>query len=123
MTSDDLEESVRNFVAKHVGISPERLESETDVVDDLRIYGDDVWELVDDFAKAYKVSLDGFRWYHHTGPEGCNPLWLLSRPWWAKRIHVPIRLADMVESARRGVWSIEYPRGEAQPDDASERLI
>lgn len=50
-----------------------------------------------------------FRWYHHSGPEGCNPFWILFPPWWAKKVHVPIRLSDLVESARRGARAVRYP--------------
>jgi hypothetical protein len=78
------------------------------------IYGDDVWLFVLNFSERFKVNVDGFRWYHHTGPDGCNPLWLFYRPWWARKTYVPIRLADLLESARRGRWSIEYPENERE---------
>jgi hypothetical protein len=85
-----------------------------DIVKDARIYGDDVWELVEDFGKQFHVEMRDFRWYHHSGPEGCNPLWLFYRPWWARKTHVPIRLADLIESARSGVWCIRYPEDERE---------
>ncbi len=109
MSVDDLEDRIRALVAERTGVSPETIQLDTDVVDDLRIYGDDVWELVETFAEEFSVEMGGFRWCHHSGPEGCNPLWLLFPPWWARKKHVPIRLGDLVESARRGVWAVQYP--------------
>ncbi|WP_337177273.1 DUF1493 family protein [Paludisphaera sp.] len=111
---DDLEQRVRAFVHEQISWLPMDMASDTDVVDDARIYGDDVWELVDDFAEKFEVRVDGFRWYHHTGPEGCNPLWLFIKPWWARKAHVPIRLMDLVESAHRGEWTVRYPTDEEE---------
>jgi hypothetical protein len=90
------------------------------VVNDSGIYGDDVWELVDEFAKRFSVRMDGFRWYHHSGEEGCNPLWLLVKPWWARKTHVSIRLSDLVASARTGEWCVQYPPSEAEPAETAE---
>lgn len=78
---DDLEQRVRAFVHEQVPWLPLDMAPGTDVVDDAGIYGDDVWELVEEFAERFGVRMDGFRWYHHSGEEGCNPLWLLFRPW------------------------------------------
>jgi hypothetical protein len=106
---DDLEQRVRAFVREHIGWLPLDMDPNTDVVDDSGIYGDDVWDLIDDFAKRFNVRMDGFQWCYHSGPEGCNPLWLIFPPWWSRKSHVPIRLADLVESARRQEWSVTYP--------------
>jgi hypothetical protein len=116
---DDLEQRVRAFVHEQVLWLPLDMPAGIDVVNDARIYGDDVWELADEFAKRFGVRMDGFRWYHHSGPEACNPLWLLFKPWWARKTHVPIRLADLVESARRGEWVVQYPPGEAEAEPAA----
>ena len=114
MSADDLESRIRTLIIRQTGISPEKITAETDVVDDLRIYGDDVWELFEAFGKQFSVQMDGFRWYHHTGLEGCNPLWLLFKPWWAKKTYVPVRLGDLVASAQQGVWAVRYPERECQ---------
>jgi hypothetical protein len=113
---DDLEQRVRAFVHEQISWLPLDRAPSTDVVDDAHIYGEDVWDLVEEFSKRFGVRMDGFRWYHHTGPEGCNPLWLVFRPWWARKTHVPIRLSDLVESARRGEWCVQYPPGEAEAE-------
>src|SRR5258707_992365 len=98
MSTDDLHDRVRTFVAKSIGVSPERIQADTDIVGDFGAYGDDVWDMIEAFGKEFSVDLTGFRWYHHSGPEGCNPLWLFYRPWWARKPHIAIRLSDLVES-------------------------
>jgi hypothetical protein len=113
-TEDDLEDRIHALVAEQSGVSTERIRPETDVIDDLRIYGDDVWELLEKFGKQFHVEMQGLRWYHHSGPEGCNPVWLLFPTWWAGKTHVPIRLSDLVESARSGVWAVKYPEEERE---------
>jgi len=110
--ADDLEQRVREFVHQQVPCLPLDMAPGTDVVDDAKMYGDDVWELVEEFGKRFGVPLQRFRWYHHSGPEGCNPLWLFYRPWWARKTHVPIRLCDLVESARHRTWCVKYPESE-----------
>lgn len=106
---DDLEWRVREFVYERVPELPIDADLDTDVVMAARIDGDDLWEFVEEFATCFGVRMDGFRWYHHGGPEGCNPLWLVLRPWWAREPYIPIRLSDLIESARRGAWSVQYP--------------
>lgn len=93
---------------------PIDMRMDADVVNDSGAYGDDVWELVEEFGKVFDVQMDGFRWYHHSGPEGCNPFWLIFRPWWERKTHVPIRLSDLIESARRGEWCVQYPPEEEE---------
>jgi Protein of unknown function (DUF1493) len=112
MAAPELEARIRSFVRKTLGMDAARLTLETDIVDDLRIYGDDVWDLVEAFGKEFQVDVSAFRWYHHTGPEGCNPLWLIFKPWWARKTHVSIRLSDLVESVQQQRWSIVYPENE-----------
>jgi acyl carrier protein len=114
MVEENLENRVRALVAEYTGVPMEEIKLETDIVNDLRIYGDDVWELVYEFSKKFNVEMHEFRWYHHSGPEGCNPLWLFFQPWWTKKTHIPIRLFDLVESAKRGAWVVQYPEDERQ---------
>lgn len=113
MSNDDLELEVRKSVAEMVGLPLRKIITTTDVVEDTRIYGDDVFELVDGFAKRFHVDIASFRWYHHTGPECVGLLTqirsLFSKPWWARKTYIPIRVSDLVESATRGARIIQYP--------------
>lgn len=116
---DDLETRIRDFIHQEIPGLRE-IRADVDLVNDSYISGDDVWELVDRFAHQFNVRMEGFRWYHHSGPEGCNPLWLLFAPWWARKTHVPIRIADLVASARSGEWCLPYPPSEAEPEETPD---
>lgn len=108
VASDELERQVREFVHAE-SLLPVDFPGDEDLTVAAGVVGDDLADLVLAFGRRFSVDLRSFRWYHHTGPEGCNPLWLLYRPWWARKTHIPIRLADLVESAKDGVWSVKYP--------------
>jgi len=109
MEPDDLEQAVRRFVAEQLPWLPPDMPEGADLVEAARIYGDDVCEFVEDFGRRFNVDVTGFRWEHHTGPEGCNPLWLLFPPRWTRLPNLPIRTIDLIDSARDGRWSIRYP--------------
>jgi len=118
MSDDELELKVRKFVAESVGMALPKIVATTDVVEDTRIYGQDVFELVADFGKQFQVDVTSFRWYHHTGPEAISIFYQLrclftfTKMWWERKTYIPIRVSDLVESARRGVWIIQYPEHE-----------
>ena len=112
MIDDNLEFRIRALIAKSTGFALEKITSTTDAVRDTRIDGDDIDELVAEFGQQFRVDVSGYRWYHHGGPEGCNPLWLFYKPWWSRKTYVPMRICDLVESARRGTWVIQYPEDE-----------
>jgi len=105
---------IRELLATHAGVPAATVSAETRVWEDLKLYGDDVSELVNAFGKQFNVDLSGYRWYHHTGPEGCNPLWLVRKPWWERKTKIPIAVSDLVESTRLGKWSIRYPEDERE---------
>jgi hypothetical protein len=122
MSNDDLELNVRKFVAEAVGIGLPNIVATTDVVEDTKIYGQDVTDLVDMFGKQFHVDVSSFRWYHHTGPECINnfyQLWCvfaLRKMWWKRKTYIPIHVCNLVESARRGAWIIQYPEHERETD-------
>lgn len=101
-----LERQIRQVVQEQTGL-PFDLAPAADLTA-LGVWGDDLWSLLEEYAARFGVRMDTFRWHHHGGPDGCNPLWLVFRPLWLTE-HVPIRLADLIESARSGVWSVRYP--------------
>ena len=110
----DARETVIQIVAEQSGIARDKLTDDTRIFEDLHLDGDDVVELVEQVATTFGVDMASYRWYHHHGPEGCNPLWLIVRPWWMRKTHIPIRVADLIEAARTGVWPLAYPESERE---------
>src|SRR5690349_6932130 len=98
--SPDVRETVMQIVADESRVAREKLSEETRIVEDLHLDGDDVVELVERVGRIFDVDMTTYRWYHHHGLEGCNPLWLIFRPWWMRKTRIPIRVADLIEAAR-----------------------
>ncbi len=86
----------------------------TRLFEDLDMDGDD-FDVVIEVADRYGIDLAGYRWHHHSGMEGCNPLWFILPPWWMRTTHIPVRVADLVEAAESGSWPIEYPEEQVPP--------
>ena len=110
----DVRETVIQIVADQSGVRPEKLTDRTRIVEDLYLDGDDVVEIVERVSTTFNVDVANYRWYHHHGTEGCNPPWLIVRPWWIRKTHIPIRMSDLIEAANTKVWPITYPESERE---------
>ena len=113
IATEELETRVREFLCNMTQL-PRSLPRHTDLVGDAGICGDDIPELLEEFGEEFGVAFEDYRWYHHIEPRGYDPLWIIFRPWWTRKTHVPIRLIDLFESARCGTWTINYPDGERE---------
>ena len=102
------------IVAEHSGVARDNLREDARIVEDLHLDGDDVSEVVERIATTFGVDMANYRWYHHHGSEGCNPFWLIFRPWWMRKTHIPLRVADLIEAARTRAWPITYPESERE---------
>lgn len=111
---DTLFHQIRLLVAEKTGAPLERVREDTRLHENLKLYGDDIADLILSYRDHFGVDISNYRWYHHTGPEGCNPLWVFYRPWWSKKTHIPIRVADLVDGAYTGTWPIVYPEDERE---------
>jgi hypothetical protein len=113
-----LEDRVRLFIARKFEREPAQIPRDWDLVSYLRIYGNSVRDLVEQFGGEFQVDVTGFRWFYHTGPPGCLPRWLFRNRWWLQAPDVPIRLTDLVKSAETHTWAITYPtRRDRKPND------
>ena len=88
-------------VGSSAGVVLPKVSLSTRLVEDVGLDGDDFEELIERFGEQFSVDMGGYRWYHHHGPEGCNPLWLFVRPWWWRKTSTPVSVAVLVESARQ----------------------
>lgn len=123
MTSVSIEEEVAEFVATQTKRSVEAITLRTTLFGDLGVDGDDSEELVDAFMKRFDVDMGAYRPDRHFGPEGLPPwaplYWLVlawrafvekeSTPESRARL-VPIRVQDLIDSARARKWSIAYEK-------------
>ena len=105
--SDELFESVRQFVADKAGCDVGRLSADSSLFHDLGVDGADGWEFMEAFGARFGVDMAALDLSLHFGPEaGGNPFvwlwWDLTRSW--PRM-VPITIADLTEAARSTRWA------------------
>ena len=103
------------MVAEEAGCELAEVQLLTRLGEDLGLDGDDFDFVPIQLAQRYGVDMSGYRWYHHCGQEGCNPLWFVLPPWWMKATKIPVRVADLVAAVESGQWSIEYPGDPVSP--------
>ncbi len=118
-----LSERVIELVRRHVDCPPEKVTLGARLLEDLGVDGDDSGELLADFADTFRVDVSGYRWEHHFGTEGFDPVEALfrliprrwnrflgmSRPTWMRARHVPITVGDLAEAAEARRWLAQYP--------------
>jgi acyl carrier protein len=118
-----LEEQIISFVAKETGIRLSNVKPETTLFGDIGIDGDDGLELLGAFERYFTVDMSPCRLERHFGPEGLSP-W--SPFYWTVFIWrtiterdstsesrarlIPIRVQDLIDSARIGRWTISYEK-------------
>jgi hypothetical protein len=107
--SASIVDDLREFVATRLGAKVAEISAQTCLVGDLKLLAPDLDELIEDFAERYGVDCSSYLWYHHTSPDGCNPVWSLIPPWWSRAQRVPLRVSDLAASAVHGKWQIVYP--------------
>jgi hypothetical protein len=77
---------------------------------DLGLYGDDIEDLLTEYAARFGVDLSGFVWYFHTGEEGNGGIGAALFPPPNRRVReIPITLGMLHRFAEAGRWAVEYP--------------
>ena len=119
----DMELAVRRFLAERTGTGLERIDPSTRLDEDLGLFGGEVDDLVRDLAKVFRIDIREYRWHYHADEEQRTPLsWILA-PRQRRVPRIPLRTRDLVESARRGSWSIAYPDTDIVPRPEIRSLL
>jgi hypothetical protein len=101
-------DEIAQLVREQTGF-PGPLTEETALQADVGVYGDDLWDLLKNYAARFGVNMAGFRWYFHSPEEGFNLGGLVFRPPNARVQEIPITLGLLVEVANCGYWAVAYP--------------
>lgn len=81
----------------------------TSLQGDLRLYGDDINELMESYASRFSVDMSSYLWYFHTGEEGLNiPGGLFFPPPNQRVTEIPITVGLLLDCANAGKWNVEY---------------
>ena len=97
-----------DFVRSETG-HREDMTDNTTLQDDIGIWGDDVSELLENYAKRFSVDMSSFLWYFHTREEGTSPGSLFFKPPNERVEQIPITVAMLRDFANTGTWSVVYP--------------
>ena len=103
------QEEINNFIKEKAGIY--ELKPNDDLFNDQGVCGDDFHELIDEYAKTFKVDMAGYLWYFHTDEEGSwNSIGgAFFKPPNARVTHIPVTPALLLDKANKGIWDIHYP--------------
>ena len=104
ISTEDIVALLRESTRFHGIITPE-----TTLQNDLGIWGDDMDEVLGDYAKRFSVDMSSYLWYFHTGEEGQNLGSLFFKPPNARVLQIPITVCMLRDFANSGRWSVIYP--------------
>lgn len=104
----DIEE-IYNFLETSQGVSRSKLSPKADLYSDLGIDGDDFFELAEDFASKYNVSMKTYCWYFHHKEEGFNIGALFSPAPYQQVERIQITPEVLLLAATTKTWPISYP--------------
>ena len=109
LSETDIRESLIAMIMGKVGVNRDEVINCEDIERDLGCTGDDFFELIETYAKEFKVDMTGFLWYFHSHEEG-NSIggWFFPSP--DQRVErIPVSLNTLTRSALAGKWSVQYP--------------
>ena len=103
-------EQIYVFLERHCRVRASELSPNVDLERDLRITGDDFFELMAQFANEFSVDLRDYRWYfHHSEEVSFNPGALLFKPPHRQVRHIPVTPSVLLAAAKDGRWPVCYP--------------
>lgn len=82
---------------------------DSDIDSGLGCYGDDFHELMDAYAKTFRVDMSGYLWYFHTGEEGNNIGGYFFKAPYERVKRISITPDMLLEFANKGNWDLVYP--------------
>ncbi len=82
----------------------------SDIDYDIGCTGDDFSELMEKYAKLYKVDMSSYLWYFHHYEEGNNfgNYFFKAPNEYVK--HIPVTPKLLLEFAEKGKWALTYPQ-------------
>jgi len=78
--NNTLSEDIKGFISEQTGISAKRISKNSRLEKDLKIYGDDAFELIKAYSKRFDVDVSEFNIANYFSPEGGTFLYRLINP-------------------------------------------
>ena len=121
-----MDEDFINFLAEETGIKKGKIKPESTLLGDLKLDGDDAWELFESCQNKYGIDLSNFDFLSYFSNEPCRKgIIYLYRKLKYKDEHVaskklPITVSFLYKSCISRVWEPAYNKAH-QPDAAKLR--
>ena len=104
-------EVIKRFIVDKTGCEYDEVKVDADIDHDLGCTGDDFHELINEYSDKFNVNMESYLWYFHTYDEGhSNSIGRVFFKTPYERVkHIAVTPNVLLESARTGKWTIEYP--------------
>jgi len=91
------QKKLRRIVSLHTGVNIEQLTENTFIEEDLKITGDDTWELIEDIQQKLNIDFSAFDFTRHFIPEvgGIEN---------EEYGYYPVSIGHLIEVAEKRVW-------------------
>ena len=105
--NDEITSKVAAYLSEFCSIDIDKIKSDSELVKDLHIEGDDGVELIESFSQRFNVDMTSFNTDDYFVPEsGFNPFFALWQIIFGKRkILKPLHVYDLVNSVRMKEWT------------------
>lgn len=103
----DTEKSVLDFIRKHTGIY--NIMPEDDILETHQVYGDDLDDLMKNFALEFDVDMQSYLWYFHNRDEGFSIGKFIFKPPYKKVSRIPVTGKMLAGAVEQGHWDYNYP--------------
>src|SRR6187551_1716604 len=87
----------------------EKINSDSDIFNDLGVVGDDFDELLGEYHKKFDVNMDKYLWYFHADEEGQSIGGLFFKSPNKRVTRIPVTPKMLTEFANVKKWDIQYP--------------
>jgi hypothetical protein len=99
-----------DFIENKTGV--DKVSENIDITNELGVYGDDFFELIEEFSKKFNVDISSCLWYFHTREEGS--IHSIGAAFFKSPnetvTHIPLTPLMLCEFAKDGKWNIQYPK-------------
>jgi acyl carrier protein len=74
MSDEEIENAVARLISKHSGLIIHEVTPDLRLAEDIKINGDDAYDLMMDYFKTFQVDMTGFEFSDYFFGEGADPL-------------------------------------------------
>jgi hypothetical protein len=87
----------------------DKIESDSDIFQDIGMNGDDFHEMIEKFSKQFSVDMKDYLWYFHCDEEGQSIGGTFFKPPYLRVKRIPVTPLMLTEFANNRKWNIIYP--------------